>query len=157
MFIYATLNITFYCIAFKQNISGCFGLIWKQHLTYNPFHSYPSLRSTQSWVSWGSSESPAEAVKPLLLQTNIAHCSLSFQFHFLYGECCLGSIICQFSLSHSLLSLISSLSLLFHQLCLAGIVYWYKNNTKTRPAHTNYMSISRGQGLSGSHDPVSPC
>ncbi len=80
MFIHATLNITFYCRALQQNIFCRFWLIWNQHL--NPFHSYPSLQnSTQSWVSWGSSESPAETVKPLLLQTNMAHsscCSLSF-------------------------------------------------------------------------------
>lgn len=97
MFIHATLNITFYCIALQQNIFCRFWLIWNQHL--NPFHSYPSLQnSTQSWVSWGSSESPAETVKPLLLQTNMAHssrCSLLFHFKFifLYGGCCFGCCI----------------------------------------------------------------
>ncbi len=87
MFIHTTLNITFYFIALQQNSFCWFWLIWNQH--FNSFLSYPSLQnSTQSWVSWGSSESPAETVKPFLLQTNMAHssrCSLSFQIFFLYG------------------------------------------------------------------------
>lgn len=100
-------------------------------------------------------------MKPLLLQTNMAHfsqCSLSFQFHFfsirwlllwIYNVSYnLSFFIVSFSFVSHQFSL--SLSLLFYRLCLADIVYWYKNNTKARPAHTNYifsMSIARGQCL----------
>ncbi len=127
MFIHTTLNITFYFIALQQNSFCWFWLIWNQH--FNSFLSYPSLQnSTQSWVSWGSSESPAETVKPFLLQTNMAHssrCSLSFQIFFYMVATGFGSIVCMwaavlfhclmlFSISAVLSRLISSEQLTGH-------------------------------------------
>lgn len=164
MFIYATLNITFYWIAFKQNIFGWFWVIWNQHLKYKsfPFLSFitqhPKLGHLRIvWKPCRDCETPPFANKYGSLFSVFSLISISF---FLYGGCCYGSlmwaIICLFSLSHSLLYLISSLSFSLSLSCfigcLADIVYWYKNNTKARPAHTNYifsMSIARGQGLAG--------